>query len=196
VTTTLEYHDAANILPLDRENLDALAADIKANGQRLPIELLDGKILDGRRRYLACGLAGVEPQFVPVKVSDPVAHVASLNLHRRHLTPAQRAMCAAWARALRATYAAEAKGRQRARKGSQPGASQEYVPDLQPGESVGQTRDQLGEQFGISGRSVAHADRVLAHAVPVAATMPRRRQCQCRDPGPARPDPNPRGGLT
>ena len=94
-STQYEFHEAANIFPLDDEHLDQLAADIKANGQHVPIEILDGKIVDGRRRSLACRIAGVQPVTRAVSPEDPVQYVLSLNLHRRHLTPSQASMCAA-----------------------------------------------------------------------------------------------------
>ncbi len=45
-----EFHSAANIFPLDDEHTDELAKDIKAHGLLVKIAILDGKILDGRRR--------------------------------------------------------------------------------------------------------------------------------------------------
>lgn len=93
----LEIHPAAEIFPLiEGGSLVDLANDIKANGLREPITLHpDGRILDGRNRYRACGLVGVSPHF---KTWDghgsPVAYVVSLNLHRRHLDESQRAMVA------------------------------------------------------------------------------------------------------
>jgi hypothetical protein len=53
-------------------------------------------ILDGRNRYNACKMAGVEPHFEDFgDVADPLAAVVSLNLQRRHLDPSQRALIAA-----------------------------------------------------------------------------------------------------
>ena len=51
---TLVAHEAANLFPLDEENLAGLANDIRERGQLVPIETLGGKVLDGRRRWLAC----------------------------------------------------------------------------------------------------------------------------------------------
>jgi len=158
----IKFHEAANIFPLDEENLDALAADIREHGQKAPIETLGGEVLDGRRRYLACQKAEVEAAFKKVVVADPVAYVISLNLHRRHLTPGQLAMCAAKATALREKETQKAKERQKVRKGNQPGASQENFPDL----PQGQSRDQVGKLFGVSGKSVDHATKVIDKAVP------------------------------
>lgn len=152
-------HEAANIFPLDGEHFDSLADDIKANGQQIPIELLDGKILDGRRRYRACRIAGVEPKFREVQIDDPVAYVLSLNLHRRHLTPSQAAMCAQRAREI---YDRRAKERQQVRKGNQAGATVENLPQLEPSKA----RDEVGKAFGVSGKSVDHAKRVIEKAIP------------------------------
>jgi hypothetical protein len=69
-------------------------------------------------------------------------------------------MCAARATEMQNQLADEAKERQRARKGNQPGATQENFPEL----PSGQSRDWLGEQFGVSGRSVGHAKRALRPA--------------------------------
>ena len=91
-------HPAAEIFPMlaDTE-LRALADDIKTHGQRDPIVLLDGAILDGRNRLRACELAGVDPIFVDGYDGSitPEQFVISKNLHRRHLSESQRALVAA-----------------------------------------------------------------------------------------------------
>jgi ParB-like chromosome segregation protein Spo0J len=150
-----EFHEAANIFPLDENNLQSLADDIKKNGQQIAIELMDGKILDGRRRSLACKLAGVHPAVRVVDVDDPVAYVLSLNLHRRHLTPSQASMCAARAREI---YERDAKERMKLGK--------ENLPDPK---QAGQARDLAGKAFGVSGKSVDHAKRVLDKGIPELA---------------------------
>jgi len=114
-----DFHEAANIFPLmEGTEFDELVQDIRDNGLRTPVELYEDKIIDGRNRYRACLEAGVEPLYVNVSPSDPVAYVLSKNLYRRRLTASQRAMSAA--RAVR-LYEQEAKERQRTRKGEQPG---------------------------------------------------------------------------
>lgn len=92
----LEFHPLANLFPLmtDRETND-LGDDMLAHGQREPIWKYEGMILDGRNRYNACLPKGIEPRFEEYRGDDPVAFVVSLNLHRRHLDDAQRAMIAA-----------------------------------------------------------------------------------------------------
>jgi hypothetical protein len=77
------------------EELGELADDIMLNGLHQPIVLYQGQILDGRNRYQACELAGIEPDCTEYEGDDPLGYVLSLNLHRRHLTASQRAALAA-----------------------------------------------------------------------------------------------------
>jgi hypothetical protein len=95
-TKRFEFHEMANLFPmLGADELRALASDISENGQREPITLFEGKILDGRNRYVACRHASVEPLFTEYDGRDPINYVVSLNLKRRHLNESQRAMVAA-----------------------------------------------------------------------------------------------------
>jgi ParB-like chromosome segregation protein Spo0J len=94
--TDLAVHPVADLFPmLPDDELSDLAADIKANGLQSPIVVKDGVLIDGRNRLAACELAGVEPAFVDLNGSDPVAFILSANLARRHMTKGQRAMAAA-----------------------------------------------------------------------------------------------------
>ena len=84
-------HPLCTLFPrLEGEAFDALVDDIRANGLREPIKVLDGMILDGGNRYRACIEAGVEPEFDEYCGDNAAAFVISRNLHRRHLTAAQR----------------------------------------------------------------------------------------------------------
>lgn len=156
----IEFHEAACIFPLDEDHLDELAADIKANSQLVKIETLAGKIIDGRRRYQACERAGVRPQFVAVDVKDPVGYVLSLNLHRRQLTPSQRAMVASRAREI---FDRQAKERQKQATGKPRGAKAS-VPANLPGQT-GDARDQAGKALGVSGKTVDAATKVLTSGI-------------------------------
>ena len=94
--TTLEIHPLAEVFPvLEGEERAALVADIRAKGLQSPITLCDGKILDGRNRYLACIEADVPIRTETYDGSDPLGFVHSANLLRRHLNESQRAMAAA-----------------------------------------------------------------------------------------------------
>lgn len=86
----MEFHEAANIFPLlEGDEYRKLRDDIKANGLIEPIWTYEGKILDGRNRYIACLDCGVTPKYRQYEGDDPISFVISLNLHRRHLTSSQ-----------------------------------------------------------------------------------------------------------
>lgn len=88
-------HPACKIFPaLGESELKELADDIAVNGLLNPIVLLNGKLLDGRNRFAACKLAGVEPHFIEFAGDDPIGWVVSQNLVRRHLSASQRAVVA------------------------------------------------------------------------------------------------------
>lgn len=155
----IPFHEAANLFPLDEEHIESLAEDIRVNGQQIPVELFDGKILDGRRRYTACQRIGVEPKTIEVSPRDPVAYVLSLNLHRRHLTPSQLSMVGARARDI---YDREAKERQQAtlKKGESP------VPVTLPERGKGESRELAGKAVGVSGSYVDRATKVIESGTP------------------------------
>jgi ParB-like chromosome segregation protein Spo0J len=160
----MEFHEAANIFPLDEEHIDELTSDIRKNGQRVPIEIMGGKVLDGRRRWIACGKANVKPLTREVEVTDPVAYVLSLNLHRRHLSLTQLGMVAARAREW---YDEEAKRRQK--EGGQTagkGRPKQVVENLPQANEVGKARDAVGKAVGVSGKTVDYATKVLKHGTP------------------------------
>jgi N6-adenosine-specific RNA methylase IME4 len=91
----LAFHEYADIFPmLPLEELDTLAADIAANGLLEPITLYEGKVLDGRNRYVACLNVAVDPRLTQYTGDDPLGFVVSKNLHRRQLTSSQRAVVA------------------------------------------------------------------------------------------------------
>src|SRR5258708_2140914 len=101
---TFEPHPLCALFPpMTGAEYAALKADIEAHGQRLPIVIHEGAILDGAHRYRVCMEIGVEPAIVEFAGGDPVAFVLSANLHRRHLTAGQHAAIVAsaqdWGRA-------------------------------------------------------------------------------------------------
>ena len=93
----LAIHPAAELFPLmEGDDFAALVADIREHGQRDPITVYQGAILDGRNRYRA--LLQLERQPMTIEwdgQGTPEEFVASMNLHRRHLSGSQRAMIAA-----------------------------------------------------------------------------------------------------
>lgn len=89
---TLKIHPAADEFPrMDAAHFDDLVDDIRRHGQREPIKLFRGKVLDGRNRLAACRALGIKPhtETLPDDL-DPWAYVWSLNGARRDLVAEQR----------------------------------------------------------------------------------------------------------
>jgi hypothetical protein len=94
----IPVHPAADLFPMmSDEQFAPFKDDIKKRGQQDAIMLCNGMVLDGRNTLRACLELGIEPYFDYVTEEedgcdhiDPIAYVISKNLHRRHLTPAQR----------------------------------------------------------------------------------------------------------
>lgn len=89
-------HPAAELFPMMSDaEYEGLKEDIRVNGQRDPVTLWCDEVIDGRNRLRACGELGIDPELTELSPDiDPVDWVLSHNLHRRHLTTAQRAMVA------------------------------------------------------------------------------------------------------
>ena len=168
-------HPVASLFPMiDDDALNALAEDIKKNGQREPIlvAFLDGRelnepvIVDGRNRFKACEIAGVEPEFSNDYVMEPHEigpWVISHNLHRRHLTTSQKAAVAV---AYEAELAKLAKVRQE--RAALAGNLNRHLDspvkeNLPEPRKCEQARDEAGNLFQVSGRSVSDAKYVSQH---------------------------------
>jgi len=143
----MENHPAASLFPLMVDDeYRALMDDIRLNGQREPIIVAEGKVLDGRNRLRACEELGIAPltrQWQPTRDGLAIDYVVSMNLHRRHLTASQRA---AVAYNLLPWYESEAKKRQIAAQNNEAGrAVREIIPEL------------------VEGRATEHAARKVAY---------------------------------
>lgn len=95
--TEWEVHPAANAFPMHSEDeFIALREDMGARGQREPIKVCRGLIIDGRNRYRACKESGLAIKAMEVDIPEEKIeeYVFSLNLSRRHLNPGQRAVIA------------------------------------------------------------------------------------------------------
>ena len=111
----MKFHKYAELFPLlEGDEFDALVEDVRENGLLEPVFLYEKQIIDGRNRFRACEVAGVEPEFREYSGDDPLGFVVSMNLKRRHLSPSQLYMLAT---TLEEIYAKEAKERQRASEG-------------------------------------------------------------------------------
>jgi len=121
----LPVHPEANRYKmLTVRRLQGLSRNIAAQGQRLPIILIDGAVLDGRNRLAACLLSGTRPLFRPYEGEggSPKAFVESLNEERRHMSPAELAALAVEELPRHAAEAKErmAKGRLEGGDGASP----------------------------------------------------------------------------
>ena len=145
--------------------LEALAENIKRNGQFNPATTLAGKILDGRRRYEACRIAGVELRTVPLPPNiDPLEFVEAQNFHRRDMSPSTRAIAAA---KLMPHYAARAAERKKLLSGtrSNPNGSKTQVPEIVPGpDQCGEARELAAKAAGANPRYVSDAVRLQREA--------------------------------
>lgn len=176
----IPVHPVASLFPMiDDESLQELADDIRENGLREPIVLAhmgdgfdDEVLIDGRNRYRACLMAGVEPKFKKLHAlpnvssdegSNPITEesvsrwIVSHNLHRRHLSPSQRTAVAV---EFVAVFAEAAKKRQGQRTDLHEKNFVENLPQSSEGKRRPPATDEAAELFGVSGRSVRDAQYV------------------------------------
>ena len=162
----LEVHPVANIFPaMEPDDLNALAADIKKHGQREPILLKDGKILDGRSRYAACKIAGVEPitrYWGGAENASLADFVVSLNLYRRHLTTSERQMIAA---KLHPQYTEEAKKRQATSTG---GGTPHQLPPNSAEAAMGEASKLAAKALNVGKTGVKDAIKILKESPKLA----------------------------
>lgn len=89
-----ERHPLSAAFPsMSAEEQDALTNDIEQHGQRDPITIYQGQVLDGWHRYQACSM--LEITCIEQGLADgidPISFVISMNMHRRHLNQGQLAV--------------------------------------------------------------------------------------------------------
>lgn len=169
-----EIHPMAAALPsITGVEYIQLFESIKEHGQRVPIVLYEGRVVDGRNRLRACQELDIEPDVTDWVPPNPIGTknmieddlmewIIDVNVNRRHLTPSQRAMAAA--------------DIANARVGKSKKCSQDddILPigrineDEQPAEPE-VTRKTAAEKLGVSERSVARAAKVKKKAVAAVA---------------------------
>ena len=159
-----EVHPLADLIPsMTDEEYISLRDDIAAHGQRNPITLYDGKILDGRHRVRACRELGIEPSATPYSGPEPAALVLSLNIKRRSLNPSQRA---AVVLDFLPQLEAEARKRQAATQlaGRKPGGEPIGPAPRTRTETSHRAREEAGALVNVSGATVDRAKRVQREA--------------------------------
>lgn len=170
----LEVHPLAAALPdMGPEEFVALCDSIRSIGQRDPITLFEGQILDGRHRYRACTEMDVEPAYERYDGDEPHLFVLGRNVARRHLTPSQTAMAAA---DVLAVFEGEAKKRQaaqlKARRDSK-GRAQSAPTGADRPAAPKRAAEDAAKAAGSTPRSVQRAKRV-AQAAPAKAEEVRK----------------------
>jgi ParB-like chromosome segregation protein Spo0J len=96
--TVYHCHPLAELMPATgNDEYRGIREDIRKNGQRVPVVLFEGKILDGRTRYRACEELGIPPCTTVFRGTSADARqlVVSYNFFRRHLSQSQKAIIAA-----------------------------------------------------------------------------------------------------
>ncbi len=151
-----KFHPA-NDYPLRYEFVEEIKDDIEANGLKHPIVLHpDGRVLDGRARFIACEMLGIEPRFVqwngtPGTEGD---YLDSVNDHRRHLSK--------WDRAIRAARRAQ---------GYETEAKRRSIANLNHGDanvpqSLGRSIDRAALAWDVSRNLAGYAKTVIEKCPP------------------------------
>ena len=152
-------HPFAGLFPLlSPVELQELADDIAANGQRDPVVLHKGMILDGRNRYRACNIKHLPVIFAEFKGTNDEAldFVVSKNIFRRHLEKSQRALAMA-------DYEEYRHGGPRRRVVFQD--ADLHLEGIDPARPA-PTRAELADRGHVSPRLIATAAVIRDHGVP------------------------------
>lgn len=167
--TTRVAHPVAEIFPaMSDEDHRGLVEDIREHGLREPIWLhRDGRIVDGRNRYRACGIVGIEPRFRTYEGDDGslLNFVVSLNLRRRHLTESQRAMVASRIANLASGQRADLAGAQICAPAG-PGLFEAGTEAAQAGVSAPVSQAQASSLLSVSRRATQQAQKVIREGSP------------------------------
>lgn len=157
-------HPAAKLFPmLGPTELGRLAESIRAHGLLHPITRHEGQILDGRNRFIACGMANVEPRWQDFDTEagvSPTEWVLATNSERRHLSIGELTAAAVAALPM---IEAEAKERQRlnaiAHNTGVP--NREIIPYS---EEKGKSSEIAAKAVGVNPRYVSDAKKIKEQA--------------------------------
>jgi len=146
----MKAHNYADIFPMmTQREYNELKRDIKENGQIDGITIYEDKILDGRNRFKALTELGIKPNLIEYKGDNPLQHVMSINLKRRHLTDSQKAIVGIRYVEYYSKIAKQSQGQR---------------SDLTSGNQfpeVKRATDRAGDVVGVSGRYIRIAEEVL-----------------------------------
>lgn len=173
---TAKFHPACLDLPkMSKEEFACLCQSIRERGfdPRHPILLLNGRILDGRHRYLACQVEGVEPQYTDFVGEDPYYFVGVEHAARRSfLSDVQKYLVIShlfeksdeWAKEAERARSAANEKRSTAMKGG-------VADQVDPRPKDGSLAKMKAEQLQISVGDVKRAEYILRHAPDLAAQV-------------------------
>jgi ParB-like chromosome segregation protein Spo0J len=140
--------------PLSADEYEALKADIKAHGVRVPVDVDENdRILDGHHRVRVCDELGIDyPTRRVTGLSEDAKrdHAFIVNMCRRHLGPVQ------WAEAFKRL--AEARGVQLGKRGRKPNGNSVTVTELAA--EVGVSQSTARRRLRDAGRLDGHSDLV------------------------------------
>ena len=153
----LRPHPQTGVVPrMPADQYKAFKADIATRGLLAPLEITrEGVVLDGRERLQAASELGLEQ--LPVQVVEPedeVEHILLCALHRKHLTPSQRAALAVE----RDRYHEQQASAQRRRL-----ANLRQSPEVATLPPRGKTRELAAGWAGVSPRTIQDAATVHKH---------------------------------
>lgn len=158
----------------DLGDINRLAASIQDNGLITPIAVLeDGRLVAGQRRLTACEQLGWDS--IPVHIMESGEALALLrrelaeNSDRKSFTPGE-AVALGEAIEAQVTKEAEARHREGSRRGGEGGGK--FPPPSGPGTK---TRDEVGNAFGMSGKTY-EAAKAVVRAVKDETLPPRVRE--------------------
>jgi ParB-like chromosome segregation protein Spo0J len=155
----MNIHPLCMILPaMSGSDYQGLVADIKLHGLIRPITTYQGKILDGRHRFLACKETKTAPRYEEYIGTDPASFVASSCMHRS-LNEAQRALIAVG-------FLAYEREQAKARQALNLEHNTSKVENLPPSMDSGKSRDKAGQKMNVSGRSVSNTEKLMQSATP------------------------------
>jgi len=182
----MNFHPLSEIFPLlSGSEFDALVDDIRQHGVQDAIWLYEDSILDGRNRWRASEVAGINCPTRDYTGADPLGFVISLNLKRRHLTASQLGFVAL---AIEEIEAKEAKERMIEGKnqyspvelfpqGSNGEAAKERqgtrtdIGETIPRSETGKARDKAALLVGTNPHYVTDAKRIKAEAPELASEV-------------------------
>lgn len=159
-----EFHPIAGIFPMiDGAESAQLAENVRTHGVREPIWLYEGKILDGRNRYLAAQAVGVSLQtrIFEGDTLEAIDFVWSLNRTRRHLSSSQAAIADAKRNQMTDAYRAvreAARERQFSTLKQNASTVVEQIPQREP---APKTRDIRAKTSGTNPKYIDLADKLV-----------------------------------